>query len=161
MTPEQISTITELTIKGLPTRAIGEAIGKSHVAVIAARNKPDVKKVIEEGISKLARRGLNPAVNTLCRYAAMGNTKDVFKTPDIAKLALTASQTIINNIQGAGPQTVINQLIYQQGAHAGVDDATVAMLLGALRPVPGASQGEIIDVCDNRTPVDNPVDSGK
>lgn len=55
----------------------------------------------------------------------------------------------------------VQQIIYSQGAHAGVDDATVAMLLGALRPVPVASQGDIIDVCDNRTPVDNPVDGDK
>lgn len=143
MNPSQIATLTECTIKGMPTREIAPIIGVSHTTVSRTQQKPDIKAKVEAGITKLINRGLNPSINTLCRFAAMGNTKSIVYDKDMAKLSIDASKVILSHANGSGPQTIINQLIYSQGTHTQTDPASLEMINRAL----GISQEEdVIDV---------------
>lgn len=152
MTPEQTAVVIQKTIEGVPSRDIGQAIGTSHMAVVRARQKPDVKAIVEAGLSKLIKRGVNPAVNTLCRAAALGNAKGAEDNIDLFKLSIQASDKILSHVSGSGPQTVINQLIYSQGTHASMDDTSMQLVNRVL-----GLQSQADDVIDLQ-PVDNPVD---
>lgn len=151
MTPEKTAIVIQKTIEGATCRDIETVIGIDHSNIARARKRPDVKAIVEEGITKLMRRGLNPSVNTLCRAAALGNTKSITTTPDLLKISVDASKTILNHAQGGQPSTVINQLIYSQGTHTIVDNDALRMVLGALGKEDSGE--EVIDVT-----VDKPVD---
>lgn len=144
------------TIKGATSRDIEAITGIDHSTIARARQKPDIKAKVEAGISQLINRGLKPAISTLCRAAAMGNTKSITSTPDLYKISVDASNRIISHISGSGPQTVINQLIYSQGTHAELSTDALAMVHRALGMSTDASQAD--DVID-LSPVDKPVDN--
>lgn len=116
MTPEQQAIIVQQSIQGVPNRKIAQTIGIHESNVCRAKQQPDIKAKIEAGIQRLINRGLNPAINTLTRAAAMGTTREIKSTPDLYKISIDASKTILNHVSGSGPQTVINQLILQQSA---------------------------------------------
>ncbi len=132
MDNNQTALIISETIKGIPGCKIAQDIGVHESTISRAKQKPDIKAIVEAGITKLIKRGLNPAVNTLCRAAAMGNTKSIKDTPDLYKLSVDASNKIIGHIQGSGPQTVINQLIYSQGARNELSTEALVMVERAL-----------------------------
>ncbi len=149
MDTDQLSTLTSLAIQGKPSREIAAQIGVSHTTVSNTLNKPDIKSKVERCISDLINRGLKPSVRTLSRFAAIGNTKDITlpDNRDLAKLSLDASKAILNHVSNAGPQTIINTLIYQSDAHGQLSSDSLAMIDRAL----GISQGlqadeDIIDL---------------
>jgi hypothetical protein len=111
MNTEQLAVVTKRTIEGASQRAIAAEIGTSHVAVHRAINRPDVRAKIEAGANKIINRGLNPSINTLCRLAAIGNTK--YADKDLLKLSLDASKhiTSIAGLSGSNQSTIINTLI--------------------------------------------------
>ncbi len=146
MDNQSLAIVTAKTIEGVPSRSIAQAIGTSHTSVIRAQQKPDIKAIVEAGITKLIKRGLNPAVNTLCRAAAMGNTKSIKDTPDLYKLSVDASNKIIGHIQGSGPQTVINQLIYSQGARDELSTEALNMVNRALGLANSSDDQDVIDL---------------
>jgi hypothetical protein len=155
MTPEQTAIVIQRSIQGVSSRDIAEEIGTSHTSVYRVKQKDDVKAIVEKGISKLMKRGLNPSVNTLCRFAALGNSKNIMRDKDFAKISLDASKTILSHVNGSGPQTIINQLIYSQGAHRSVDKCAIDMLSKALTMSIHQVDENIVDI----EPVDKPVDN--
>ena len=157
MTPETKSLIASKSIEGATTREIASITGYNQSTIVRSQQKPDIKALVEKGISQLLQRGITPAVNTHCRLAAIGASAKVvaFTDPDtgrttkvsdvdpaLLKLSLDASKNILSHANGSGPQTVINQLIYSQGTHAPVDSDALRMVLGALRD----SKDDVIDV---------------
>lgn len=161
MDTESIALVTKRTIEGAPYRETAAELGVSHTTVMRVVHKPDVKAIVEAGITKLLQRGLNPSVNTLCRLAAVGaNTKiklitnpetgQTYKAADVdkdlLKLSLDASKVILNHAAGTGPTTVINQLIYSQGTHAPTDELSITMLNRALGVIEQGDSGDVIDV---------------
>lgn len=158
MDTETLALVTKRTIEGVSYRDTADEIGVSRTTVMRAVNKPDIKALVEKGISQLLQRGLIPAINTHCRLAAIGSSTKVLKytdpetgrtlrvsdtDPQLLKLSLDASKNILSHANGSGPQTVINQLIYSQGTHGQVDQEALSMVLGALRD----QDNDVIDVC--------------
>ena len=111
MRPDQTAVVIKRTVEGLTTRDIGQEIGLSRTAVNNVQHRPDVKAKIERAADHIINRGLQPAVKTLCRLAAMGNVKDADK--DSLKLSLDASKHITGmaGLSGAAPSTIINAMI--------------------------------------------------
>lgn len=156
MDTEQLAIITSRTIEGIPACKIAQDLGVHESTISRAKKQPDIKAKVEAGINQLINRGLKPAVNTLCRAAALGNTKSITTTPDLFKISVDASNRIISHISGSGPQTVINQLIYSQGTRSELTPESIQMVQRALGLSASASQdGDVIDL----SPVDNPVDN--
>ncbi len=149
MDTNQTALIISETIKGATSRDIEAITGIDHSTIARARQKPDIKAKVEAGINQLINRGLKPAVNTLCRAAAMGNVKGITNTPDLYKISVDASNRIISHISGSGPQTVINQLIYSQGARNELSPESILMVNRALGMV---GDDDIIDLsCHDQT----------
>lgn len=111
MDNQQTSIVIQRTIQGLTTRDIGQEIGLSRTAVNNVQHRPEVKAKIERAANHIINRGLQPAVKTLCRLAAMGNVKDQDK--DSLKLSLDASKHITSmaGLSGGAPSTIINAMI--------------------------------------------------
>jgi hypothetical protein len=97
-----------MTAQGATTRDIEAKIGLDHSTIARAQQRPEIKAKIEHEIEQLINRGLKPARATMCRLAAIGNTKTTDK--DMLKLSLDASKAIIAQAQGA-PGSIINTLI--------------------------------------------------
>ena len=111
MDNQQTAVVIQRTIQGLTTRDIGQEIGLSRTAVNNVQHRPEVKAKIERAANHIINRGLQPAVKTLCRLAAMGNVKDADK--DSLKLSLDASKHITSmaGLSGGAPSTIINAMI--------------------------------------------------
>ena len=111
MDNQQTAVVIQRTIQGLTTRDIGQEIGLSRTAVNNVQHRPEVKAKIERAANHIINRGLQPAVKTLCRLAAMGNVKDADK--DSLKLSLDASKHITSmaGLSGTAPSTIINAMI--------------------------------------------------
>jgi hypothetical protein len=108
MTPAQTAIVARRTIEGAPVRTIADEVGLHHSQVVRTRQKPEIRSLIESEIESLITKGMRPARRTLCRLAAMGNTKEIDK--DTIKLSLDASKAIMGMVQGQ-PGTIITNLI--------------------------------------------------
>lgn len=159
MTPEETALIASKSIEGATTREIAAITGYNQSTIVRAKNKPDIKAIVEKGISQLLQRGLTPSINTHCRLAAIGasvkmitvtnpDTGKTYKTTDIdpavIKLSLDASKNILSHANGSGPQTVINQLILQQSSESGGQETSALA-----HYLSDAWSGQIIDVTPN------------
>jgi hypothetical protein len=111
MKAKQKAIVIAETIAGKTERQIAAQIGCSQPAVNNVKRSADVRPILDKALSNLIKRGANPAVKTLCRAAALGNTKCAPNNIDLFKLSIQASDKILTHINGGGPQTVINQLI--------------------------------------------------
>ena len=111
ITPDQVATVTDCTIRGLATRETAQVAGISHTTVCRTINKPDVRARIEKEATEIINRGLRPARQVLTRIVAEGNTKGA--DHQTKKLSLDAAKHITNiaGLSGNAPGTIINQLI--------------------------------------------------
>jgi IS30 family transposase len=125
---EQIATCTNLHLEGQSIYQIAPQVNRSPSAVAQALRKPDIKAKIEKEANEIINRGLKSARRTLTRLAAIGNAKEIDK--DLIGLSLKASQHITNiaGLSGNQPGTIINNLIYNQGAHTQTDAISLAMI---------------------------------
>jgi DNA-binding transcriptional regulator LsrR (DeoR family) len=130
MNSEQVATLTRLSIEGKPSRQIAAQIGVSHTTVSNTLNKPEVRSLVEAGFNKIVRRGLDPAVKTLCRAAALGNTKAATKDINLFKISVDASKSILSHVYQSGPSTIINTLI--QVSESSQDSPQVMALQAAI-----------------------------
>lgn len=111
MDSKQIATATKLYIEGQTLREIAPQVGAHFTTVGNDLRRPEVKAKIERAANHIINRGLQPAVRTLCRLAAMGNVKEADK--DSLKLSLDASKHITSmaGLSGGAPGVIINAMI--------------------------------------------------
>jgi len=115
MTPERDAFIIAQTVQGVPTRAVGAALGLSHTSI--ERHQSRLRNHIIAEANAILNRGLVSARRTVCRFAAIGagklpTNKDGAVDKDLCRLSLDASKVVL---QAAGilsqGGTVINNLI--------------------------------------------------
>ncbi len=152
MDNQQTAVVIQRTIQGLTTRDIGQEIGLSRTAVNNVQHRPEVKAKIERAANHIINRGLQPAVKTLCRLAAMGNVKDADK--DSLKLSLDASKHITSmaGLSGTAPSTIINAMIQiNQAPEQAQELSTIAAFLSSQwQQAPTIGQDKV----DNKYPVE-------
>ena len=132
MNPEQIATCTKLHLQGQSIYKIAPQVDRSPSAVAQTLRRPDIRAFIESEANQLITRGLGAARKVILKRTAEGLNKSA---TDITKdRSLKASQIILNaaGLSANQPSTVINALIYSQGAHVDATPESLAMLQRAL-----------------------------
>ena len=146
MNPEQIATCTKLHLEGKSIYEIAPQVNRSPSAVAQTLRRPDIKAKIDREANEIINRGLKPARQTLCRLAAIGNTKQ--SDPAMLTLSLKASQHITNiaGLSGQAPSTIINALIYQGDTHGELTQQSIHMVNRALGLPADSRDNDVIDL---------------
>jgi hypothetical protein len=120
MNPEQTAVVVKKSILGIPGCTIAHELGVHPSTVTRTQQRPEIKAKIERAGEYIVNRGLQPAVKTICRLAAMGNqdrrdpeTGLKLFDKEVAKLSLDASKHITSmaGLSGTAPSTIINAMI--------------------------------------------------
>lgn len=137
MTPEQQAIIINDTVAGQTQVAIGRKLGVSHQAI--SKQKANLLPWIQHQATEFLNRGLVSARRSVCRIAALGNTKGA--SNESLKLSLDASKVILN---AAGilssPSTVINNMVQVN------QNQVPEQLRALLQQVARNDQNQVIDV---------------
>ena len=137
MTPEQQAIIINDTVHEIPQVVTGCKLGVTQQAI--SKQKANLLPWIQLQATEFLTRGLVSARRSVCRIAALGNTKRA--TNEAMKLSLDASKVILN---AAGilssPSTVINNMVQVN------QNQVPEQLRALLQQVARNDQNQVIDV---------------
>ena len=137
MTPEQQAIIINDTVQGTPQVVTASKLGVCQQAI--SQQKANLLPWIQHQATEFLNRGLVSARRSVCRIAALGNTKGA--SNESLKLSLDASKVILN---AAGilssPSTVINNMVQVN------QNQVPEQLRALLQQVARNDQTQVIDV---------------
>ena len=137
MTPEQQAIIINDTVQGTPQVVTASKLGVCQQAI--SQQKANLLPWIQHQATEFLNRGLVSARRSVCRIAALGNTKGA--SNESLKLSLDASKVILN---AAGilssPSTVINNMVQVN------QNQVPEQLRALLEQVARNDQTQVIDV---------------
>ncbi|MFH1664891.1 MAG: helix-turn-helix domain-containing protein [Candidatus Omnitrophota bacterium] len=132
MNPKQIATCTKLHLEGKSIYDIAPQVDRSPSAVAQTLRRPDIKAFIEDEGQRIIHQGLSLAREVIIKRTQEGLSKSAQDATKDRSLRAAIHITNMAGLSGQAPSTVINALIYSQGAHVDATPESLAMLQRAL-----------------------------